>query len=91
MTREEKLNYMKNLFIALEYLHSHNIIHRDVKPANFLYNRKHRKFALIDFGLSHEYVITKEIVEFVSFQLQNKTMFFFLAKNASRKRESVEK
>ncbi|CAI4233300.1 unnamed protein product [Auanema sp. JU1783] len=55
MTESEKIDYMKNLFISLDFLHKNNIIHRDVKPANFLYNRRARKFALIDFGLSQAY------------------------------------
>ena len=31
--------YMKNLFIALKRVHSFDVIHRDVKPSNFLYSR----------------------------------------------------
>ena len=33
-------DYMKNLFIALKRVHSFNVIHRDVKPSNFLYSRE---------------------------------------------------
>ena len=44
--------YMKNLLIALEHVHKHNIMHRDIKPANFLFNRKDKKFLLVDFGLA---------------------------------------
>ena len=43
---------MGGLLRALAYVHSHGIIHRDVKPANFLFDRRHRKFALVDFGLA---------------------------------------
>ena len=44
--------YMKNLFIALRRVHSFNVIHRDVKPGNFLYDRVNKKFLLVDFGLA---------------------------------------
>lgn len=44
--------YMKNLLIALKHVHSHKIIHRDIKPANFLFNRREKKFLLVDFGLA---------------------------------------
>lgn len=39
MDVDELRLYMKNLFIALRRVHSFNVIHRDVKPGNFLYNR----------------------------------------------------
>ncbi|RZF39923.1 hypothetical protein LSTR_LSTR002326 [Laodelphax striatellus] len=44
--------YMKNLLIALKRVHSFEVIHRDVKPANFLYDRESGQFLLVDFGLA---------------------------------------
>jgi cell division control protein 7 len=44
--------YMKSLFTSLEIIHSLDMIHRDVKPANFLYCPNEDSFSLIDFGLS---------------------------------------
>ncbi|CAG2105343.1 unnamed protein product [Medioppia subpectinata] len=48
----EVTHYMKNLLIALERVHSFQVIHRDIKPANFLFDRKTRRYALVDFGLA---------------------------------------
>ena len=36
----EVRDYMRNLLIALKHVHKHDVIHRDVKPSNFLFNRK---------------------------------------------------
>uniref|UniRef100_UPI00358F1C6B cell division cycle 7-related protein kinase n=1 Tax=Myxine glutinosa TaxID=7769 RepID=UPI00358F1C6B len=52
LTLEEVRDYMKNLLIALRHIHELGIVHRDVKPSNFLYNRKLGRYALVDFGLA---------------------------------------
>ncbi|KAK7794315.1 hypothetical protein R5R35_007696 [Gryllus longicercus] len=52
MDVDETREYMRNLMIALRRVHSFNVIHRDVKPSNFLYNRENRRYLLVDFGLS---------------------------------------
>lgn len=55
----EIVMYMKNLMIALEHVHKHDIMHRDIKPANFLFNRKTKKFSLVDFGLAQKMKVSK--------------------------------
>ncbi|CAG9764341.1 unnamed protein product [Ceutorhynchus assimilis] len=47
-------NYMKQLVDAMAYLHSHRILHRDLKPQNLLVDKEgHIKLA--DFGLSRSF------------------------------------
>ena len=53
-TIKEISHYMKNLFVALRSVHSLGIIHRDVKLNNFLYDRKNKKYLLVDFGLAEK-------------------------------------
>jgi len=43
MTVDEIKDYMRALLIALRRVHKFHIIHRDVKPSNFLYDRKNKR------------------------------------------------
>ena len=47
-------SFMNQLFKALEYCHSHSIMHRDVKPGNILVDRKGR-LQLSDFGCARSW------------------------------------
>ncbi|XP_008277629.1 cell division cycle 7-related protein kinase [Stegastes partitus] len=49
---EEVRLYIFHLLKALKHIHQFGIIHRDIKPNNFLYNRNSKMFALVDFGLA---------------------------------------
>lgn len=48
---------MKQLFSALDYLHSKSISHRDIKPENFMLYKKDDMtcIKMIDFGLSKDF------------------------------------
>ena len=40
----------------INYLHKMGFIHQDIKPDNFVFDKKENKFKLIDFGLSKSYL-----------------------------------
>lgn len=44
--------YMKELLEGLAFVHDKKIIHRDIKPTNFLYDPFSRRGVLVDFGLA---------------------------------------
>ncbi|XP_040000437.1 cell division cycle 7-related protein kinase isoform X2 [Xiphias gladius] len=52
LTFEEVRLYIYHLLTALSHIHQFGIIHRDIKPNNFLYNRNSKMYALVDFGLA---------------------------------------
>ena len=44
--------FVAEIIIALEYLHKNNIIHRDVKPENMLFNKERDEIRVIDCGIA---------------------------------------
>ncbi len=47
--------YIYELLKALDYAHSHGIMHRDVKPHNVMIDHSRRQLRLIDWGLAEFY------------------------------------
>lgn len=47
--------YLNDVADALSYLHSHNRLHLDLKPANIMIDRNTGRAKLIDFGVSKQY------------------------------------
>jgi calcium-dependent protein kinase len=49
----EAIDSLRQMLLALNYIHSHGIVHRDVKLENFMYDKKNNgRLKLIDFGFS---------------------------------------
>lgn len=47
--------YMYKLLLALDYSHSHGIMHRDIKPQNIAIDKEKQKLRLLDWGLADFY------------------------------------
>ena len=64
-TEREAARYIKQLLSALTYLHDKNIVHRDLKAENLLFenNSAESHLKLIDFGVSSEFLKGKKLKE----------------------------
>ncbi len=50
---ENVYRYMGDVAEALDYAHQHDVVHRDVKPSNMLFNANADKVTVTDFGIAH--------------------------------------
>ncbi|TFK54010.1 kinase-like protein [Heliocybe sulcata] len=55
LTEVDVKYYTFQLLRALDFAHSHGIMHRDVKPGNVMIDHQRRKLRLIDWGLAEFY------------------------------------
>ena len=62
--------YIYELLQALSFVHSHGIIHRDIKPTNFLYNLELGCGVLVDFGLAETQIDYQQTYSQFQLQLQ---------------------
>jgi formylglycine-generating enzyme required for sulfatase activity len=64
LPEKEALQYIEQIGAALIYVHSKDVLHRDVKPSNVLLEKSlaigaSRRPVLIDFGLAREFISNK--------------------------------
>ncbi len=52
LTMRQMIDLCGKLAEGLDFLHQHDIVHRDVKPGNFLFSRDGTQVKIVDFGLS---------------------------------------
>ena len=55
LSEAKSVEYIRKVGDALDYIHSRNMTHFDVKPANIMVRRSDDQPILIDFGLSKQY------------------------------------
>ncbi|MHC5753619.1 MAG: protein kinase domain-containing protein [Nostoc sp.] len=49
-TEDRVIQLLQQVLGILQFIHSHNVIHRDIKPDNIIRREQDGKFVLIDFG-----------------------------------------
>jgi calcium-dependent protein kinase len=64
-TEKQAAAYIKQLLSAIVYLHHRNIVHRDLKAENILFDipGEESNLKLIDFGISSEFVAGKKMTD----------------------------
>jgi [calcium/calmodulin-dependent protein kinase] kinase len=49
-------NYLTQIMLGIEYLHHHDIVHRDIKPDNILLQNNRKTCKIVDFGVSEFFI-----------------------------------
>ena len=52
LEEETVMNYFIQIIVALNHIHSKNVLHRDLKTQNLLIDRHHKVLKISDFGIS---------------------------------------
>jgi serine/threonine-protein kinase len=52
LTMQQMIGITLELSRGLDFLHQNRVVHRDIKPGNFLFSRDGKQVKIVDFGLS---------------------------------------
>lgn len=61
LDEEVVMNFFIQIIVALNHIHSKNVLHRDLKTQNLLIDRHHKILKISDFGISKVCLMVKEV------------------------------
>ena len=64
--KEAVKSFMRQIFTALDHMHSKGVFHRDIKPENILVDKSGRRLKLADFGSCRRINGTPPFTEYIS-------------------------
>lgn len=59
LSEPQSCNYFLQILSAVEYLHEHNVVHRDLKAENLLLTEDYKTIKIADFGFANYYKYDK--------------------------------
>ncbi|MGK7920761.1 MAG: diguanylate cyclase [Trichodesmium sp.] len=89
-----KFNLTEFLDIAIKItttlgeIHAENIIHKDINPANIIYNTKNKQLKIIDFGISSR--LTKENPIIKNFNILEGTLAYISPEQTGRMNRGID-
>jgi len=66
--------FAKQILRGLKDLHDLNIIHRDIKPGNILFDKENQLYKIIDFGIATKYNISSSCIETINHYKTNEEL-----------------
>ena len=88
MSMAEFLELAINLVEVLGHIHHHNIIHKDINPANIVLNRTTGELKIIDFGIST--VLSRETPNFLSMDVLEGTLPYISPEQTGRMNRAID-
>ena len=85
---KEALTLTHRLAEILEYIHNQNVIHKDINPANIIWNENSNKIKIIDFGISTNLV--REIPEPGNTNVLEGTLAYISPEQTGRMNRSLD-
>ncbi len=84
----EFLQLSLKIIAAIGEIHKKNIIHKDIKPHNILYNRKTGEVKIIDFGISTQ--LSREVQKIITQDQLEGTLLYISPEQTGRMNRSID-